>query len=120
MATLVSLADFKHQLGLSGFQTDDALLKLKLDQAQTLVLDYIRRSDDEDQAAEILSWGTDPGSPAQVPVPWNIHAAILQWGTELYRFRGDDTETMPWGMNGDPSPAVKSLLAREGRRPVFA
>jgi hypothetical protein len=118
---LVTLADFKHQLGLSGFISDDALLVMKLEQATALVLDYIRRSDDDDQIALIDTWGPDTGgSPAPGELPWNIHAAILTWATELYRFRGDDGEAVPWGDHGDPSPTVKALLARNGRRPVFA
>lgn len=122
--TLVTLQDFKHQLGvpLTG-GTDDVLLTMKLSQATQLVIDYISRSDDADQLALIEGWGTDPGlgSPIQEPVPWNIHAAILQWATELYTDRGDDPALAPRRTApGDPSQTVEALLKRNGRRPVFA
>ena len=120
MATLVSLADFKHQLGLAGFTTDDRLLTMHLEAATQNVLNYIARPDDTDWTAEIASWGSDPGSPLQVPVPVHIRQAILMWGTELYRFRGDEPDAIQRDNPGDPSPSVKACLARGGRRPVFA
>ena len=46
--TLVTLDQFKRQLGVAGLPTDDALLTMKLEQATALVIDYIRRSDDAD------------------------------------------------------------------------
>ena len=119
--TLVTLAEFKRQLGVSGLPTDDALLTMKLEQATALVLEYIRRSDDADQAALIEGWGSEHGSPAQEPVPAHVQAAILQWGTELYTDRGDDpTLAQAREHPGDPSAAVKAMLHRDGRRPVFA
>lgn len=119
---LVTITDFKRQLGLTGFTTDDALLQMKLEQATELVLAYIRRSDDQTQATDLLQWSADPqgGSPPDLPVPWNVHAAILQWATELYRFRGDEADEVTREHPGDPSPTVKALLHRDGRRPVFA
>lgn len=120
---LVALTDFKTHLGLSpDGGTDDALLQMKLEHATELVLDYIRRSDDQTQATDIEQWAIEPagGSPPDLPVPWNIHAAILQWASELYRFRGDDPEDVRRENPGDPSPTVKALLHRNGRRPVFA
>jgi hypothetical protein len=118
---IVTLAEFKHQLGRpSDDITADVFLNMKLDQATGLVLDYIRRSDDADQVAMIEGWTSEPGSPLQTPVPVNVQAAILQWATELTRFRGDDVEDVKRENPGDPSPTVKALLARNGRRPVFA
>lgn len=120
--TLATLEDFKHQLGLPlDGGTDDGLLQMKLEQATFLVLQWITRSDDTDQAAEIATWAVDPagGSPPDVPVPWDVHAAVLQWASELYRFRGDDLDDVKRDNPGDPSPSVKALLYRR-RRPVVA
>lgn len=68
----------------------EADLRLKIEQAEALVLDYVtqRRSDGDLWAVVVDSW--DATSEA-TPPPAQVTAAVLVQLQELYRFRGDDT-----------------------------
>lgn len=113
MSELVDLAVVKLHLRAPSTTAEDELITLYAAQAQEIVLNYITRVDDEDQATLIASWDEDT-------VPASIQAAILKQTMELYRFRGDDTDEPTRG-NGEIAPAVVAILAAAGyRRPVVA
>lgn len=106
---LVALLVAKRHLRLgdsvdSPLSSADTDLQLKLDQAEAIVLNYIKRPDDADWSDEIDSWTEDT-------VPGDVQAAILYQVGELHRFRGDDVDQdKPRREDGYPTPAVKALL----------
>lgn len=90
MADLVTLAEVKTHLGLTGTTEHDANLELKMAEAQALVLDWIKNQvgdEDEREAryAVIDAW-TDEDVPQQV------RAAIFRMVGHLFADRGDDPE----------------------------
>lgn len=85
--SVVTLAQAKKHLRLTTFEDDDDV-RLKLEQATSMVLDYVWR-DDDDWVDTIVGWTSST-------VPGAVKAAILVQFGELYRFRGDDgKETAP-------------------------
>ena len=98
MSELLSLAQAKARLRID-FDDDDTDAQLMLDQAEGIVIDYLKRPDH----------GWDEGT-----VPWSVSAAILLVFGSLWEHREGDAEGF------DPiSPAVVSLLARQ-RDPALA
>lgn len=85
-----------------GNEEDDFLLKLL--QAHALVLDYVRRPNDEDFDAEMLLWDEDSA-------PRAVQAAILRQFADLVRFRGDDEDLAGRADGLNLSPRVKQLLS---------
>lgn len=77
-AVLVTLAMAKTHLRITG-TTDDADVQLKLDQAEAIILDWIKKPDP--------AWV----SPETAPGP--VTAMILLMLTRLYEHRGDLEET---------------------------
>lgn len=107
VANLVTLQQAKDHLKV----IDDAYnddLSLKLDAAESIVLDYLNTT--EARRAETVLWTGDT-------VPALVHAAILLQCGELYKFRGDSDG--PTHEPGQLSPVVTNLL-RRSRDPVLA
>ena len=101
---IVTLAQVKKHLRVASYDEDDDIID-KLDQATSLVLDYVYR-DDDDWLETILAW-----TPSTAPR--SIQAAILVQCAELYRFRGDDLPNeAPKREHGFLSPAVTAYLHR--------
>ncbi len=67
---IVSLADFRRELGLPE-TTEQTILLKKLKQAEAMVLDYLARPTDADWTATIATWGTSAGSPPSLVVALN-------------------------------------------------
>ena len=118
---IVTLADFRRHARVPD-TTDQTDLLSKLQQAEAMVLEYVARSADATWLATMATWGTETGSPAVVtPAPAQVQAAILEQALELYRFRGDDPETVKRDAPGDLSPSIKAKLYRLGPKgPVMA
>lgn len=111
MEDLVTLDQAKKALGLTG-STEDDLLRMRLAQAQAIVVDHVRQRYDEDVwTAEVEAW-------TEETVPPQVQAAICLQCAELYRFRGDDTDG-PVREPGQLSSSVVACLARL-RDPAFA
>ena len=77
-------------------------LRLKIEQAEALVLDYVnqRRSDGDLWAATVESWDVSDSTPP----PAQVSAAVLVQLGEIYRFRGDDLDSE------EPARAVGAVL----------
>ena len=91
---------------------DDEDLQMKLLAAHEIVFDYLtqRISDSDSWEAVVDSWTADTA-------PRRVIAAILVQFTDLYRFRGDDSEEYARGsaykrQEGALNPAVVALLYR--------
>lgn len=112
---LVTLDQAKAHLRLpmTGSQsTDDDDLQMKLLAAHEIVFDYLtqRISDSDAWEATVDSWTAETA-------PRRVIAAILVQFTDLYRFRGDDSEEYARGsaykrQEGALNPAVVALLFR--------
>lgn len=113
MPALITPDQARSHLRISdGGSPEDADLELKMEQATSIVLNYIERPDDPDWSDEIASW-----TVATVPRP--VHAAILVQLGELWRFRGDDTTAdAPKNQHGFLSPQVERYLTRYRDMPV--
>lgn len=102
---LVTLAQAKKHLRSPAAFDDDIDILLKIEQATSLVLEYISR-DDDDWTETMVSWTEDT-------VPRGVQAAVLVQLGELYRFRGDDPEKdTPTRQHGYLSPSVTAYLHR--------
>lgn len=104
---LVTLAEAKRHLQIwtdisSPLDEVDLDITAKLDQAESIILDYLKTEE---------SWDEDT-------VPGVVKAAVLLQLGELFRFRGDDTEG-PKYEDGQLSPTVTNLLRRR-RDPALA
>ena len=100
---LVTLAQAKAHLRLpTDVTADDADLRLKLEVAQELVLDYVaQRVDDADDWSDTVDgWDVDT-------VPKRVQQAILLQFGELWRYRGDEADP-----RSEPTlaPAIQRLL----------
>ena len=91
---------------------DDEDLQMKLLAAHEIVFDYLtqRISDSDSWEAVVDSWTAETA-------PRRVIAAILVQFTDLYRFRGDDSEEYARGsaykrQEGALNPAVVALLYR--------
>lgn len=101
------------RLPLTGSQaSDDDDLQMKLMVAHEMVFDYLtqRISDSDSWEAIVDSWDAETA-------PRRVIAAILVQFTDLYRFRGDDSEEYARGsaykrQEGALNPAVVALLFR--------
>ncbi len=73
---------------------DELDIRLKCDQAEALVIDYVnqRLADGDLWAAEVAAWNVDPEAGPLVAVPGQVSAAVLVQLKELDRFRGDDVD----------------------------
>lgn len=110
---MVSLDLFRAHVAQPADATADVLLESYLRQAEEMVVNFITRADDEDQAATIAAWDEET-------VPASVQAAVLRQAAELWRFRGDD-ETAPTMEYGEIAPQVANILIASGyRRPVIA
>lgn len=88
---------------------DEADLRLKMLQAEEIILDYLKLP-----ASSPLPWSDDTDVPPLVQA-----AMLLQLG-ELYRFRGDDVSNDgPWHDDGQLSPQITNIL-RRFRDPALA
>lgn len=88
------------------FDAAGADLLLKMAQAESIVLDYLKVP------------VTSPEYWNSTTVPPLVQAAILLQLGELYRFRGDDVEA-PAHTLGDLSPVITNILRRY-RDPALA
>lgn len=111
--SLVSLDNAKNHLQIT---TPDSLndpmnvdLRVKLTQAEAIVLDYLKTYPTNDDGS--LVWD-------ELTVPGMVQAAILLQLAELWRFRGDDTDG-PSYLNGELAPPIANLLRRY-RDPALA
>ena len=84
----------------------EADLLLKMAQAESIILDYLK----------VPAWS--PPAWDETTVPPLVQAAVLLQLGELYRFRGDDVEA-PAHTVGDLSPVITNLLRRY-RDPALA
>lgn len=84
----------------------DADLLLKMAQAESIILDYLKVP------------ATSPELWDETTVPPLVQAAVLLQLGEIYRFRGDDVEA-PAHTIGDLSPVITNLLRRY-RDPALA
>jgi len=110
MEELVTLETAKkHQRVTHSHEDDD--LRMKLRQAQDIIIDYLDESRSTEWAAEMDAWTEDT-------VPERVRGAILLQFAELVRFRGDDIDAPP-RERGCLSPAIMAYLNRT-RRPVLA
>lgn len=111
---LIDLSLLKRHLKLPlDVTAEDAELDLYRAQAEAVVVGFITRPDDEDQAEEIAGWDEESVPPA-------VQAAVLRQAMEFYRYRGDDEKgpVTEWGVL---SPGVEGILTATGyRRPVIA
>jgi hypothetical protein len=104
LPTLITLAQAKKHLRLTTYEDDDDVL-LKLEQATSMVLEYIWR-DDDDWVDTMIAWTT-------TTAPKQIQAAIMVQLGELHRFRGDDVpDQTPKREHGYLSPQVTAYLHR--------
>ena len=118
---IVDVALFKAHLRLGSAPDEDVVLQTYLDHAEALVLDYVRqRVGDEDAAAEweatVATWAA---SPAPADIPAEVPAAILRMATDLYRFRGDDTEGNASPYEPGTLPAHITTMLYRFRDPAF-
>lgn len=103
MSIVVTLQDAKDHLRITTPAGDpgDADLQQKTDAAEAIIQDYLKVD-------------------ALDPTDQVVKAAILLELGELYRFRGDDIETLPRApADGYLTPAITSLLHRK-RDPALA
>jgi len=111
---LLTLAQAKAHLSLAWAAGDprEPDLQLKLDSAQTAIIDYIAVTD---------PWRTACANWTATTAPKQVLAAILLLTGDLWRFRGDDitADLPPRDPLSDFSPAIVSLLRRT-RDPVVA
>jgi hypothetical protein len=110
-ATLITLDEAKAELRVTHTE-EDAVIQRKMEEAEALVLDY-------------LKMGTSPFTPE---TPWDattvppvIRAAILMTLVDLDRHRGDDDPAPDKIDEGDawPSLRIKGML-RRWRDPTYA
>ena len=118
MSLLVLIADAKQHLR-EAWTVDDpreAELQQKLDAAESAVLTYIGTT--EHWRTVVATW-LDVDAPAEPPL--YVRAAILLQTAELWRFRGDDTDSdqPPRHPIDELQPGVAALLRRT-RDPVLA
>lgn len=99
MSLLVSLADAKARLRIDDSSADSDYTAM-LNQAQALVIDYVKQQYNDTWADTVDDW-TDSTVPEQVVV-----AILLMFGW-LDAHRGDDAATLPVGQL--PSPVLSSL-----------
>lgn len=103
MAELVTLTTAKRHLRRTDCDTDDDI-RMKLAQAQAIVLDYISDETDATWTATIDGWTDET-------VPRSVEAAILLQLGYLFRYRGDEPDEQKTE-NGDLPPGVKACLYR--------
>lgn len=107
--SMVTLAQAKRHLQIwtpiaSPLDDVDEDISLKLAQAESIILDYLKSDDGWDETT----------------VPPLVQAAVLLQLAELFRFRGDDGGTaMPEFADGQLSPAITNILRRY-RDPALA
>lgn len=112
---LIELGLLKRHLKLPlDVTAEDQELDEYRQQAEELVVNFITRPDDEDQAEEIEGWTEDT-------CPASVKAAVLKQAMELYRFRGDDESGPKRVGHGALAPDIEATLIASGyRRPVIA
>jgi hypothetical protein len=102
MASVVTLQEAKDHLRITTSAGDpgEADLQAKLDAAEAVIADYLQ-------------------VPTLDPTKLHVKQAVLLELGELYRFRGDDVETLPRApADGYLLPAITSLLHREVKFPL--
>lgn len=99
MSLLVSLSDAKARLRIDDSSADSDYTAM-LNQAQALVIDYVRQQYNDTWADTVDAW-TDSTVPDQVAV-----AILLMFGW-LDAHRGDDSAVLPMGQL--PSPVLATL-----------
>jgi hypothetical protein len=108
VATFVTLEQAKdHLLVVDDASNSD--IELKIDAAESIVIDYIGAT---------AWWREIAATWTAETVPPLVHAAILIQLGELFRYRGDDPDGPRHGP-GDLSPYVANILRRY-RDPVLA
>lgn len=102
--SMVTLAQAKRHLQIwtpitSPLDDVDEDITLKLAQAESIIIDYLKSNDGWDETT----------------VPPLVQAAVLLQLAELFRFRGDDpasAATAPTYADGQLSPAITNILRR--------
>lgn len=89
-------------LGESPMTDAELDLQDKIDDATSMILNYLARPDDPDWLEEMESWAVDA-------LPGVIKAALLVQIGELYRFRGDEVDVQT-REPGFLSPQVRAYL----------
>lgn len=90
----------------------EADLRLKIEQAEALVLDYVRqrRVDGDLWDSTVASWDV----AADAPPPALVTAAVLIQLGDLHRFRGDDGDTTRVGATLHPRAEAYLDRLRDG------
>lgn len=115
---IVTLDQVKTHLRLTGTTEHDDNLTMKLEEATSLVLDWVRQrvgtaTEQEAWYAVVDAW-TDETAPNQV------RAAILRMVGHLFAFGGDDDKTRaPVIVNGD-LPADVTMFVKRLKDPAVA
>ena len=104
---LVSLQEFKRRIRKTD-KAEDQDLALMLEEAQEVVLDYVKQRRLEESSP---TWEETVDAWDDQTVPRKVRTAILRQAAEFYRFRGDD-ETGPVKQPGRLSDLVESLLVQ--------
>lgn len=104
---MITVQDAKNHLRIStpDGHAGDADLLLKLEQAEAIIVNYLKAP----------TYADLPVTALDLLV---VDAAILLQLGELYQFRGDDAQAPPH-TEGDLSPVITNLLRRL-RHPAFA
>jgi hypothetical protein len=110
MADLVTLAEVKTHLGLTGTTEHDDNLKMKMQEATDLVLDYMKNylGTDEERTARyaVIDAWTD------LTVPRQVRSAIFRMVANLFGDRGDDPNWTLKMKNGELPENVTMFLKR--------
>ena len=86
MPDVISLEEAKSHLRITSVH-DDQDIRDKLVAATQVIIDYLSRSD--------TAWNDEMDAWTTATIPASVRAAILVQLGELYRKRGDDSETEP-------------------------
>jgi len=103
---LITIDTLRGHLKLpSDVHVEDAELNDFIRQAEDMVLGYIARPDDDEQAAMIAAWTT-------MTVPASVSAAVLKMAMAFWRYRDEPIPESIW-------ENVAAILQMAGyRRPV--
>lgn len=118
MASLVTLTEVKTHMKLTGTTEHDADLTLKMDEAEVLVLNYLKSYAGDDDAREARYAVIDAWTASDVPKP--VRSAIFRMVGHLRGDAGDDPELTKTYASGDDLPPNVRLFLTRYKDPAFA